>query len=242
MSTECWDNENKDVGRGTADDALDLRMNSAPLHKLPNGVDKSKVNGYEKGGTFMGECNYATKLELKHPVALPLDIYRQYYYYLIQEPAFASRAAVAVAETYAKLMHSSVSEESKQKGGEQQQHQQQKQQQQSVYPQPSSAPVDKFDNGPPYESKRASPDFILSGSRAELRSADTTNCGLPFDRKRISRPLTGKHVRHGTGASPSTLVSLRNMITQRQKLKEVGKFDSNGRFCKGKVNKRIKRK
>lgn len=237
MFTECWDNENKDMGRGTADDALDLRMNSAPLHKLPNGVDKGKGNGYEKGSTFMGECNDAAKLELKHPVALPLDIYRQYYYYLIQEPAFASRAAVAVAETYAKLMHSNGGEENKHKEEEQEQHHQK-----SVFPQPSSAPVDKFGNGTSYENKRASPDFVVSGSRAELRSADTTNCGLPFDRKRISRPLTGKHVRHGTGASPSTLVSLRNMITQRQKLKEIGKFDSNGRYCKGKVNKRIKRK
>ena len=157
---------------------------------------------------------------------MPLDIYRQYYYYLIQEPAFASRAAVAVAETYAKLLHSNKGEE-KSNG---------------IFPKSSSSP-DKFDNGlSKYEIKRTSPDFTINGSRTELRSADTTNCGLPFDRKRISRPLTGKHVRHGTGASPSTLVSLRNMIQQRQKLKEIGSHDTMNRNGKGKANKRIKRK
>jgi len=57
--------------------------------------------------------------------------------------------------------------------------------------------------------------------KLELRSADTTN-GNGLDRKRISRPLTGKHVRHGTGASPSTLITLRNMIKERQRLKEIG--------------------
>lgn len=153
---------------------------------------------------------------LPQPVAL--DLYRQYYYYLIQEPAFASRAAVAVAETYAKLL-SSASEDPKLK---------------------ASSP-EKADTTS-YEPKRTSPDFILSKPKAELRSADTTNGNLTFDRKRISRPLTGKHVRHGTGASPSTLVSLRNMIQQRQKLKEIGKFNNTSRYTKGKINKRIKRK
>ena len=213
-----------------ADDALDLRINT-PLNKLPNGLDKDKLNGYDKANGFPMDCHtdaLMAKLDVKHPVALPMDIYRQYYYYLIQEPAFASRAAVAVAETYAKLLHSNGSEE-KHNGG-------------THFPKSSLSPVDKFDNGSLYETKRASPDFIVSGSRTELRSADTTNCGLPFDRKRISRPLTGKHVRHGTGASPSTLVSLRNMIQQRQKLKEIGKLDTSTRYGKGKSNKRIKRK
>lgn len=200
---------------------------NTPLHKLPNGLDKATLTDYEKAN-YLAECHDTGKVELKHPVALPLDIYRQYYYYLIQEPGFASRAAVAVAETYAKLLHSNTTEE-KLNGGPQH------------FPKSaSSSPVDKSENAPVYETKRASPDFVVSGSRAELRSADTTNCGIPFDRKRISRPLTGKHVRHGTGASPSTLVRLRNMIQQRQKLKEIGKYDSGNRY--GKANKRIKRK
>lgn len=41
--------------------------------------------------------------------------------------------------------------------------------------------------------------------------------GLITDRKKMSRPLTGRYVRHGTGASPSTLMSLRRMIEERQK-------------------------
>ena len=103
-----------------------------------------------------------------------------------------------------------------------------------------------FENNGLYETKRTSPDCSQDGvvGITELRSADTTNGMNMFDRKRISRPLTGKHVRHGTGASPSTLVSLRNMIQQRQKLKEIGKFDCNVlRYGKSsKANKRIKRK
>ena len=35
-------------------------------------------------------------------------------------------------------------------------------------------------------------------------------------KRRQARPLTGKHVRPGTGASPATLLSLRRKIQQRQ--------------------------
>ncbi|KAI2810659.1 hypothetical protein BLOT_001822 [Blomia tropicalis] len=224
---ECWDQENNKDNKRPVDDALDLRTNNISLHKLPNELEKNPDSSeFENIHSYSGDYLH----DLKHPVALPLDIYRQYYYYLIQEPAFASRAAVAVAETYAKLIHSSNKTDIDSKNGH-------------SYNQstsPENGHREAFSNRE-YETKRSSPDFIVSGSRAELRSADTTN-GMSFDRKRISRPLTGKHVRHGTGASPSTLVSLRNMIQQRQKLKEFSnKFDGNNRF-KGKSNKRIKRK
>ena len=39
-------------------------------------------------------------------------------------------------------------------------------------------------------------------------------------RKRPCRALTGKHVRQGTGASLSTLLTLRQKIQERQKAKE----------------------
>ncbi|PSN47075.1 hypothetical protein C0J52_19318 [Blattella germanica] len=35
-------------------------------------------------------------------------------------------------------------------------------------------------------------------------------------RRRQARPLTGKHVRPGTGAKPSTLLTLRRKIQSRQ--------------------------
>lgn len=44
----------------------------------------------------------------------------------------------------------------------------------------------------------------------------------PNNRKRPCRALTGKHVKHGTGASPSTLITLRQKIQERQKAKELG--------------------
>lgn len=40
-------------------------------------------------------------------------------------------------------------------------------------------------------------------------------------RKRAPRALTGKHVKHGTGASPSTLLTLRQKIEQRQRIRQV---------------------
>ncbi|KAG7160862.1 hypothetical protein Hamer_G007623 [Homarus americanus] len=40
-------------------------------------------------------------------------------------------------------------------------------------------------------------------------------------RKRAPRALTGKHVRPGTGASASTLLTLRQKLQERQKYREV---------------------
>lgn len=54
------------------------------------------------------------------------------------------------------------------------------------------------------------------GSETELRLADTTEL-LEERKQRITRPLTGRYVRHGTGASPETLLTLRNMIHERQR-------------------------
>lgn len=42
-----------------------------------------------------------------------------------------------------------------------------------------------------------------------------------LDRKRISRPLTGRHVRQGTPSHPTTLANLRSMIKERQKFREL---------------------
>lgn len=169
-----------------------------------------------------------TTTNTNSPSPVHVDLYRQYYYYLLQDPAFTSKAAMsAVAEAYAKIMSSNMSQEVEN------------------YTTPSAGdnlPLSDKHPNMYVDSKRVSPDFILNGSKAvELCSADTT---ITFDRKRISRPLTGKHVRHGTGASPATLVSLRNMIQQRQKFRESGKFELNGRFGKANKinNKRIKRK
>ncbi|KAF7490198.1 hypothetical protein SSS_09177 [Sarcoptes scabiei] len=193
----------------------------------------------------------------------PIDFYKQYYYYLMQEPAFASRAAVAVAESYAKfLSNSPPSPEEKTTNSlinsnhldsyshlNHHHHLKNRLKEQSDH---HSIHFDDgvnkdeilsdqfYDDHGLFESKRTSPD--CSQDQAELRSADTTNGNLLFDRKRISRPLTGKHVRHGTGASPATLLSLRNMIQQRQKLRELGRFDCNQRNGRGRSNKRIKRK
>lgn len=205
-----------------SDDALDLRVTNS-LPKFPADLSHTDPeNLFHHINTFLNQNSPPAKDEISSPTANPLDLYRQYYYYLMHQPAFASRAvaAVAVAETYAKLM-STVHHSNR-----------------NIH----HHSVDNCDNNTSiYESENQSPDYLLNGSRAELRSADTTNNGISFDRKRISRPLTGKHVRHGTGASPSTLISLRNMIQQRQRLKEIGALDSN-KYGKGKGGKRVKRK
>ena len=39
--------------------------------------------------------------------------------------------------------------------------------------------------------------------------------------KRAPRPLTGRHVRPGTGASPKTLQLLRQRVLERMRLKEL---------------------
>ena len=200
-----------------SDDALDLRVSqSLPTKFRPDLSHTDPEHLFHQINNFLNQST---------PAANPLDVYRQYYYYLMNQPALASRAvaAVAVAETYAKLLS----------GGHHNHRSDRIDDHNSI---------DICDtNTSLYESENQSPDYLLNGSRAELRSADTTNNGIPFDRKRISRPLTGKHVRHGTGASPSTLVSLRNMIQQRQRLKDIGALDAN-KYSRGKAGKRVKRK
>lgn len=55
-----------------------------------------------------------------------------------------------------------------------------------------------------------------------------------LDRKRISRPLTGRHVRQGTGASPTTLATLRSMLKERQFREINGGLGENGKKSKKK--------
>lgn len=55
-------------------------------------------------------------------------------------------------------------------------------------------------------------------------------------RKRAPRALTGKHVKQGTGASPSTLLTLRQKIQERQKAKEMGLLEPTKPF-KGRLGK-----
>jgi hypothetical protein len=52
---------------------------------------------------------------------------------------------------------------------------------------------------------------VSATSKASNPSEDT--CDM---KRRQARPLTGKHVRPGTGASPATLLSLRRKIQARQ--------------------------
>lgn len=52
-------------------------------------------------------------------------------------------------------------------------------------------------------------------------SPTSSSSGIGFssntDKKRLNRPLTGRHVRHGTGASAQTLVKLRIMLQKRRR-------------------------
>lgn len=53
-------------------------------------------------------------------------------------------------------------------------------------------------------------------------SPTSSSTGLTFpasstDKKRLNRPLTGRHVRHGTGASAQTLVKLKIMLQKRRR-------------------------
>ncbi|KAI1307277.1 hypothetical protein HDE_00801 [Halotydeus destructor] len=59
--------------------------------------------------------------------------------------------------------------------------------------------------------------------KTELRSADTTNFqDFQENKKRVSRPLTGRHVRPGTGSSPATLLVLKKWLHERQRLRALG--------------------
>jgi len=62
---------------------------------------------------------------------------------------------------------------------------------------------------------------------------------LTGDRKRISRPLTGRYVRHGTGASPSTLTCLRRMLHEKIRLRETSQSNFHSKKnLKSKARKR----
>lgn len=52
-------------------------------------------------------------------------------------------------------------------------------------------------------------------------------------RKRASRALTGKHVKQGTGASPVTLLTLKNKIRERQIARQLGILEPGVRTLKG---------
>lgn len=65
---------------------------------------------------------------------------------------------------------------------------------------------------------------------AAANHLDSYNCGM---RKRAPRALTGKHVKHGTGASPSTLLTLRQKIQERQRARQLGLLEPAVRTLKG---------
>lgn len=63
------------------------------------------------------------------------------------------------------------------------------------------------------------------GSIVPLVARDNSNSDLPpngclVDRRRVSRPLTGRHVRSGTGASPTTLALLRQVLLERRRQRD----------------------
>ncbi|XP_076313445.1 uncharacterized protein LOC143226404 [Tachypleus tridentatus] len=72
-------------------------------------------------------------------------------------------------------------------------------------PSPKSSP--SFDKTASHENNR-----IVNDSQSDTLSVNV--------KKRVPRTLTGKHVRYGTGASLSTLQTLREKIHERQKAKE----------------------
>ena len=65
----------------------------------------------------------------------------------------------------------------------------------------------------------------ISGSdgEGEMEEEDMDAGGFSHGKKRSPRALTGKHVRLGTGASPTTLHTLRLKIQERQRMKLVKK-------------------
>lgn len=64
-------------------------------------------------------------------------------------------------------------------------------------------------------------DIVASGFASNEPNVSTHFNGVSGERKRISRPLTGRHVRHGTGASPATLALLRHVLQERRRVREL---------------------
>lgn len=83
-----------------------------------------------------------------------------------------------------------------------------------------SRPTSVVTNMPPEVDRH--PQISSSSSSSSIPTHDPSDPDTA--RKRISRPLTGKHVRNGMGASPSTLVTLRKMIQDRIRLKALGLY------------------
>lgn len=149
------------------------------------------------------------------------------YYYLMNQSPLASRASVAaaMADAYSKLTERMISVDTYSKFGTSER-----------ASEPGLSPdypnqLEHLRPGSKFGTETASSASSPAGSedcangKTELRSADTTH-GIHLDangeRKRISRPLTGRHVRHGTGASPSTLLVLRKLLKERQRLRDLG--------------------
>ncbi|CAN8001023.1 unnamed protein product [Ixodes hexagonus] len=78
-------------------------------------------------------------------------------------------------------------------------------------------------------SPAAGPDSVEDSDEL-VSGLDTYNCSM---RKRAPRALTGKHVKHGTGASPSTLLTLRQKIQERQRARQLGLLEPTVRTLKG---------
>ncbi|XP_049845845.1 uncharacterized protein LOC126298528 [Schistocerca gregaria] len=58
---------------------------------------------------------------------------------------------------------------------------------------------------------------IHGGADAAMAPDAADKCAAESEARRRRRPLTGKHVRQGTGASPATLLTLRRKIEARQR-------------------------
>ncbi|XP_057379696.1 uncharacterized protein LOC130702044 [Daphnia carinata] len=81
----------------------------------------------------------------------------------------------------------------------------------------------------------------ISGSdgEGEMEEEDMDASGFSHGKKRSPRALTGKHVRLGTGASPTTLHTLRLKIQERQRMKLVKKsLPSGSAFASAAANKK----
>ncbi|XP_076369979.1 uncharacterized protein LOC143256524 [Tachypleus tridentatus] len=72
-------------------------------------------------------------------------------------------------------------------------------------------------------SARTSQTLQSSIEDSPLLEGENLSCAA---KKQPARALTGKHVKHGTGASPSILLSLRQKIQERQKAKELAITDN----------------
>ena len=73
-----------------------------------------------------------------------------------------------------------------------------------------------------YINLPSTPSSLKDGQTNEMNSSSPINIQQE-ERKRSTRPLTGRHVRQGTGASPTTLANLKLAIKERQKCSTTNK-------------------